>query len=75
MGSMSQSTMTCESSSSLTDRFMNLTKIYTRKVASVSVLQHHCKNFKLTYSGLRKNELVEKLTAFSLLGQKGWKEQ
>lgn len=54
---------------------MNLTKIYTRKVASVSVLQHHCKNFKLTYSGLRKNELVEKLTAFSLLGQKGWKEQ
>ncbi|PBK94424.1 hypothetical protein ARMGADRAFT_1079102 [Armillaria gallica] len=51
-----------------------VTEYHDLKVASVSILQHHCKNFKLTYSGLRKNELVEKLTAFSLLGQKGWKE-
>ncbi|PBK89128.1 hypothetical protein ARMGADRAFT_1115393 [Armillaria gallica] len=52
-----------------------VTEYHNLKVASVSVLQHHCKNFKLTYSGLCKNELVEKLTTFSLLGQKGWKEQ
>ncbi|KAK0484303.1 hypothetical protein EDD18DRAFT_1361314 [Armillaria luteobubalina] len=53
---------------------MDLTESYPRKVASVGALQHHCKNFKLTYSGLCKKELVEKLTAFSLLGQTGWKE-
>lgn len=47
----------------------------TRKVAGVGILQQHCKHFKLTYSGLRKKELIEKLAAFSLLGQEGWKEQ
>ncbi|KAK0496988.1 hypothetical protein EDD18DRAFT_1352840 [Armillaria luteobubalina] len=51
-----------------------VTEYHDLKVASVGTLQHHCKNFKLTYSGLCKKELVEKLTAFSLLGQTGWKE-
>ncbi|KAK0456850.1 hypothetical protein EV421DRAFT_1922782 [Armillaria borealis] len=58
----------------LDNKGLYIMEYHNLKAAGVGILQQHCKHFKLTYSGLHKKELIEKLAAFSLLGQEGWKE-